>query len=68
MGRQRIHLRGQRGREVFYGLERGLGRLVDREVGHNGVVTAQIWYPKIWAKFSLFVLHCIKAYIFKLLS
>ena len=31
------------------------------------VVTAQIWYPKIWAKFSLFALHCIMAYIFKLL-
>ena len=24
-------------------------------------VTAQIWYPKIWAKFSLFALHCIMA-------
>ena len=31
-------------------------------------VTAQIWYPKIWAKFSLFALHCIMAYIFKLLN
>ena len=30
-------------------------------------VTAQIWYPKIWAKFSLFALHCIMTYIFKLL-
>ena len=29
------------------------------------IVTAQNWYPKIWAKFSLFVLHCIMAYIFK---
>ena len=31
-------------------------------------VTAPIWYPKIWAKFSLFALHCIMAYIFKLLN
>ena len=31
------------------------------------IVTAQIWYPKIWAKFSLFALHCIMASIFKLL-
>ena len=29
-------------------------------------VTAPIWYPKIRAKFSLFVLHCIMAYIFKI--
>ena len=31
-------------------------------------VTAQIWKPKIWAKFSLFVLHCIMAYLFNLLN
>ena len=31
-------------------------------------VTAQNWYPKIWAKFSLFSLHCIMAYLFKLLK
>ena len=31
-------------------------------------VTAQNWYPKIWAKFSLFALHCIMAYLFKLLK
>ena len=31
-------------------------------------VTAQNWYPKIWAKFSLFVLHCIMACLIKLLS
>ena len=29
-------------------------------------VAAPIWYPKIRAKFSLFVLHCIMAYIFKI--
>ena len=28
-------------------------------------VTAQNWYPKIWAKFSLFVLHCIMACLLK---
>ena len=31
-------------------------------------VTAQNWYPKIWAKISLFALHCIMAYLFKLLK
>ena len=31
-------------------------------------VTAQIWYRKIWAKFSLFALHYIVACIFKLLN
>ena len=30
-------------------------------------VTAPDWYPKIWANFSLFALHCIMAYLFKLL-
>ena len=29
-------------------------------------VTAPVWYPKIWAKFSLFALHCI--YLTKLLK
>ena len=34
----------------------------------DAAVTAQIWYPKIWAKFSLFLSHdCIMASIFKLL-
>ena len=35
---------------------------------NNMIVTAQIWYLKIWAKFSLFALHCIMVYIFKLLN
>ena len=34
----------------------------------GSLVTAQIWYLKIWAKFSLFALHCIMAYIFELLN
>ena len=31
-------------------------------------VTAPVWCTKIWAKFSLFALHCIMAYLFKLLK
>ena len=31
-------------------------------------VTAQNWYPKIWVNFSLFALHYIMAYLFKLLK
>ena len=34
----------------------------------GGLVTAPVWYPKIWANFSLFALHCIMAYICKLLK
>ena len=37
MARQGAHLRGQRGREGFDGLERDFERLGVHEVGHDGV-------------------------------
>ena len=35
--------------------------------GGGGTVTTPVWHPKIWANFSLFALHFIMAYSFKLL-
>ena len=43
-------------------------RCLHRKGAAADLVTTQFWYPKIWAKFSLFALHCIMAYIFKLLN